>query len=461
MKRVHKTLLTAIVFVAVGGAATYAFYGDYIRGEAQKRTDDQSKRLFRFGRIDVVQATLKAKGAPITIVRDADAVWMLTAPVRWRADPPTIVAMIDQMVGIKSEATVTEAATASHLADYGLANPVVSLTVKLKDGSERTLHVGKKHELGRAYFVTDGAKKRIGVAPETFYSAVDRELHAMRSTKILPYEASQINGVKVIKGGEVLLELHRTDRWRVGDKIADESFVQRYLRILTRDLRAEAFPTDTLTDTNKARYGLDQPEVTLEVTSEDGGKTVAHLSREGEDLSPGGPFLTLDGTTTAIAVYEGFRQDVAKPSDKFRDRIVSAFDAAEVRRVDLYFESGAQATLTRTGEGWRIRAPDDAPAKPWKADALVRVLSVLRSARVETETPDPAQLREWMLDPPRRRVVVLGEGDKVLADIRIGKGIDDKLTFITAVGLGRVDAIDDALLLAIPNDAEALTDTGS
>jgi len=181
MKRVHQSLLAAGLALALGGGfAAYAWYGGYLASEAKKRLADQSKRLFDFGRIQARRVVLEHGGQRFVLARGEDEQWALEAPLVGPADRATMIALLDHLSGLTVEQVVTAEASKAELTEYGLDSPSLSVTVDTEDGRSHTLHVGAAHGMGRAYFVTDADKRKIGVAGDVFYAAVARDLFALR-----------------------------------------------------------------------------------------------------------------------------------------------------------------------------------------------------------------------------------------------------------------------------------------
>lgn len=469
MKRVQRTLLSALLVLGAGaGLATYAYFSGYEGDRKEAEREKEEKRLFRFGRSDVVSGELVRNGQAIRFQRDERGLFRLTAPVEWGADQEAIGKLIDHMVGMRADAEVGPVGPAAALADYGLEPAAISLTLKLADGSAHTLHVGAKHPMGEAYFVTTGAKERIDIAAAAFHWALDRDLFAFREKRVVALDAGVITTVQVTRDGALGYRLAKDGGvWEVAGPDgsvakADPGMMERFLRVLTTDLKAESFATDDLDETNAeelARYGLDRPRLML--TIEGGGTRIGGvLGAAGDVETMGGPYMRISGTRTVVAVYEAFPRDVDKVPAQFRDRTLGRCDPAAAERVDILLGGAAPIALVRSGSGeaWRLAAPVDKPAKGWKVEAILRRFCGLRGVAIHKEQPGAAEKAEWRIDPPERRVTIRDAGGAALADVLIGKRFDERHVFAAAAGGDRVDLLDARELDPLPASADELVD---
>jgi len=469
VKRVTRSLITAgVVVVLGGGVGYYAWSEGYLASQKQALQAREDKRLFHFGTDDVVSGKLVAGKITIDFRRDEAAGWMLDAPVTGPADHEAINALLTRMAAIKNDAVAIEAPSDAQLTEYGFDDPTAQLQVELRDGTKQVLLIGGENKVKKAYYITDAAKETIGLAADSSFWVFDRELFAYRAKEIFRTEVNGIASVQVSKGGESQYGLRKVDgKWMVdmpdgSSHGADPSIVGRFLLVLSRDLKAESFPTDTLSADDPVelkRYGLDAPAFELAVTTEAGLMMRSLVSRQGDDVSAGGPFLQMLDTTTVIGIYEAFVGDLDKTADYFRDRTVASFDADTVHKVTFSFVGGGRAVVEARDDGkWRMTEPEDKPAKAWAVIGIIAKLSKFRSTRVFAESAVDVERQEWQLDPPRSRVVLESASGDVVADIRIGKRLDEDHYFVTEADLGRVDVIEAGGLAFLPGGVQALVD---
>jgi hypothetical protein len=143
-------------------------------------------------------------------------------------------------------------------------------------------------------------------------------------------------------------------------------------------------------------------------------------------------------------------------------------DLVHVQRDDIrkaVFESPAgKVEVTRTknpppdggfaDETFAVVAPQQGPAKKWKISSALYSVAGLRAFSFEGPVPAQKDLAKYGLDKPRT-VTLLGDGDKVLARVRIGAEKDGK-RYALADGFGKLVRVEKGTVDDLPwnvNDA--------
>jgi hypothetical protein len=473
MKRVHRTLITSAVILTAGLVFAVAALRERELEPDRIRKEKTEKRLFIFGAKQVVSGVMRAKGAEIHFKRVGPNNWQLLQPLSLPGDAEAINAALTQMSGINADALVTENVTPEDLETYGLNSSKTSMEVTLEDGRKHTLIVGAKNEMELGYYVTTGEQARIVLAAEAFHWALDRELFAFRKKQVFDVERNKLTRIEVVKGTERLYALEKDgQRWKLGreklDLTGDPAIINRFLVILTRDLKAESIVTDETPLHDPAflgKYGLAAPAFTVTITTEDGRTLSAQVGTAPAEDPKEEPlaYALLDGTKTVVEVYRAFPHDLDQELSDLRDRTIARFDPSAVARMELLLMNGKKVVVKRGGaEGeWQITAPLSKPAKSWKIDAVLTRFSRLRSKKIHAEEASPAQLREWLIDPPEQRASFFDQSDQPLADVRIGKYLDGQSVFVARGGSKRVDLVPGPRLDVLPKLLEDLVDSGS
>ncbi len=459
MKRIHKNMATAAVLLVAGlGFGYYTLQTKVKTPEERFLADRESKRLFRFGRVDVKRGSLQAKNATVTFERDG-AGWNITKPIAWPADDEAIDAALDRMASIIMEPVTTENATAEDVEREGLDKPTVTMTVELADGVEYTLHVGRRNRLTDKYPITAGDKKRIGLSDSAFYWAMDRPFDELRDKHLVHIPEDDVTGITVFApDGGVRYRLEKDgEGWTTeGDgqpKIeADPGDVLLARVRIVKRLTAATFLTDTYDAAQQAEYGLDAPKARIEVTSKDGATTklvfAEHPKQEGQHL------IHVEGTGTVAEVAGSLEELLEKTAVQFRDRTFYSVDRRAVQTVQ--FEQGtAKFVVKRKGDDWLI---DGKPAKIWKVDSVLRAFAHLKVDAIHARDATKSQQREWLIDPPSRRLVFRDADDKVLTAVRFGKYARDEFIFVKSESDERIGLITDKKVDLLPTSVEELAD---
>lgn len=481
MSRVTKTLLAALVLLVAGVALAKYAYEERQREPDKLLAEREAQRIFRFSPNEVVRARLQAKGAALELERDPTAGWVLRAPVSVPADTEAVGAAFTQMSGVMQTLVVKENAAEADLLEYGLSRPSIALEVELESGTKHSLLVGAENELQGAFYVTNGDRKTIWLAPNVFHWALDRDLFAFRGKRVLNLARDEIAGLRTWKGDRLLYEIRREgEGYLVGNpepRVAmDPVLMNRLLVILTRDLKADAVMTDALeTDQPQelAAFGLEPPHMRLEVDGAGGSRFVVrigvvgapkddHEPHEGHEEEPEPKvYAWLEGTRSVAEVYGGLPADLDTTVEKIRDRTVSRFDAAQVKRVEMLLMDGTRVELRFEAEGrWKFVKPDNQRiAKPWVMEELLRRFSNFRADEFHQDEVPDKKLKEWLLNPPERRVAFYDEAGALLSDVRVGNVLEKDKTFIMNAASRQVNLIRAISLKVLPPTLDELEHT--
>jgi hypothetical protein len=130
--------------------------------------------------------------------------------------------------------------------------------------------------------------------------------------------------------------------------------------------------------------------------------------------------------------YEWTREDTP---DKPKEKVLS-FEKDKARGLSL--TSGTETVqLTKEKDGWRLTAPQSAPADAGEVESLLATLSSLETDRVVVETP--GNLAEFGLDKPHATVAVTVDGAAQPLGVSIGdKTPDGASVYAQVTGRPRV-----------------------
>jgi hypothetical protein len=458
MNRVQKNLLLAVGFLAIGGGAgVYTLVAKVKTPEERMTEQANAQRFFRFGRVDVVQGELYAKTATITFAR-AESGWRLKSPIDWPADQESIEAMLDRMTALRIDPVITEDAGPEDLRNSGLDRPPVRVSVQLKDGSQKTLSLGRLNTMSGKYPATDQDQKRIGLTRDDSYWAFNRSAFELRQKRLIPVANSAITQVQL--EGAVPLQLSRGEQgWRIGDEQADSGLTELFLTQLTVHLKAERFLTDTFRPEEAAQFGLDRPLTKLTVVAGD-RRFELHFANFQETGAPDGTLVAWPvGSKTVAAVANGLREALNQTPETLRDRLISRYDPAKATRLELQVGAAAPFAAVRLPDGrWVIDEPAQRPAKTFVINALINGYSGVRANGVVSVQASAKELEQWKLEPWAWRVVVKDQAGATLADVRLGDYLGDTELYAKNAEGRRVYRVSDNKAKVIPATVDGLAE---
>jgi hypothetical protein len=426
MKRVHKSLLTAAVLLGIGGGAgLYAYFQRIDNREERALEELEAQRLFQFGRDDVTDGKIYARGATVAFARDETWGWKITQPVDTPADPTAITSAIDRMATLRVE----EVEDAKSLQDYELERPEAWMELNTKKGAFQ-LNIGPLNQLDGRRYVSDGKKEKVYLAEANFVWSVDRALEAFREHRLLPIALEKVVRVTMSTPAGQEWEIRRGQTaWEVSDHQghtleADAGEINLLLVALTKRLRAE-----TYLDEDVPPSGLPAWTRKFELELTNAMTFGLQLGEYSATAATGNevPVAWVQGSTTRIEVADWARKDLAKTFDQLRNRTISKFEQPDARRVEWWELDKMIAAVERTGPEaeWTV-VGSGKPAAQYLPKGAIVALSRYKADAVEKENPSAEELRVFGLEPARRRFVVRGEQNALLADVRLGRKIGEK-----------------------------------
>ncbi len=171
----------AALFGIVVGVMEVRRSGDPTAPQATD-TEGAPSPLYTFEEADVTEIHIETQGAEVTLVRDADTLWQMTAPETAPAEEAAIAFLLSRLTTDGRLKTVTVDAAAR--ADFGLDVPFATVDLTLADGSTHQLVLGGADFSGSAYYAlvdppqvplpADAGEVSVAIVPGDVISAVDR-----------------------------------------------------------------------------------------------------------------------------------------------------------------------------------------------------------------------------------------------------------------------------------------------
>ena len=254
---------------------------------------------------DVTQIGLAVSGATITL-KAVDGVWRVVAPFDDRAEVERVNGLIGAIRDVRIGSTLSE--NPAKFSQYDLTEATATrLQIYGRDHETPVfdLWVGKEAPNGLGCFVRAPGSNEVKIAEGLGSGALIKNPEEFRSTKVSPWEASDISSITVSGAVEVTLE-KSSGSWVTSrnKRMVPADFAQQ-LGDAIRAWRADKFATTA------APEGFEKPYLTLEIDT-----PVAKLP------------ITVGGVATEMPharyVRVGDRSVVLIVQDSLTDAVVNA-----------------------------------------------------------------------------------------------------------------------------------------
>lgn len=416
-------------YVEVDGAIRIVD-ANFLRAADKPAAGWRDRGLFSLATSDVTKVEIKGPGRNLSMQRDEDQQWRITAPIEAAGEGSRIDAAIAEFLALRVPDSSDEgfvADDADDLRPYGLESPMMTVTLTAKDGKTQVAEFGKgiPQREGFAYarradqddiLALDIAKVApIGNSPSPF-----------RSQHVLAFDPRRVGKIVVEDClRKVTHELDRTrDGWAVVKPLPGPGDLQAIVELIKalRDVQAiEFFQRGQVPDD-----GLDSPSMVI---------TVTELAPPKQDPSGGAPaelpakpvvlkigkrdaikkviYAQTEGDPTLLVLTESLLPALPESAEWFRDRTVLALNTRQVSEIERTFDGRVSALkATNGGVIWRMTRPVAATADTDAVTKLQNLLGQLRAERLIalSSEGDPAK---YGLDQPWMSLTwtLAGEGN--------------------------------------------------
>jgi len=340
-------IIVLALLAIVGGIALYI---------GHQPVPEKTPKLFRIASGDIDKIDLRYPDREIILQRGGANGWKIVKPVETDADQVTANEVANAVSGLEISDTVAQ--NTADLAQFGLANPAVVVTVITKD--KRTLPgimVGKDTPVGSSSYIKTTDKPAILLVSSGFPAQVNKTLNDLRSRMLFGFKPDDIHKIAIALAGTPAIELDRAgDKWTIvkpGSYAADDSEVKHFVNMLT-DARVVNFVSDE--STNLDKYGLEKPRLTVSIY---GGKDNAQeslmLGGKETGSTEGGVYARRgEGTDRPVCMVAGDAFDqLNKTLLDLRDKTVLGFDESKVQRAEVTLDRSTLTISRESGGKWR------------------------------------------------------------------------------------------------------------
>ncbi|KFE67106.1 DUF4340 domain-containing protein [Hyalangium minutum] len=487
MKQTQKNLVTLVLATAAAaGLGLYAYFGvkEPERKEAVRK--EQAEKLFApetpgekptqgatAPAAVFTQLTVQSKGITATLERQGTT-WFLTAPVKGKADKPTVEGILAQLHAGKFKATVEEAPTDEDLKKYGLLPPVFSVAAKayVPDASgggqddparQRTVTLlgGIENTFDGSLYVRRDGDPRVYSADGSVRYALEKDLYALRDKEFLGFEEASLKAIEVkTPATSYSLEREADKSWRLTKPLtvrADGERVKKALLAL-KEQRALSFPMDSAAE--RSKLGLDKPVVEARFTLDPGDPVRLRFSLVPEGSGAKVYALREQGSEATLAeVPEGALTVLNLSLPELRTKTVLSFKREDVKRIVFYPGAGAPpAVLSNKNpaanalQGWELEEPITGKVEGLKVASLLSLLSSVKASSFGEANP---KWEQYGITDNARSFSLQDTSGKELARLWLGGAVPNKEGSVYARGSNpEVAEVEAAWLAHLPERAE-------
>jgi hypothetical protein len=208
--------LIALALVVLGLGA-YIYLVERHRPTTDELKERQDKLFPTFEQAKAQKVVVTNSHGRFELAKEKED-WNLVAPLADKANSSAVTSLLSSLAGLKAERTLE--AKEVKLADYGLDQPPLSLSVTSEGGAEITLKMGSEMPLGNNRAALVGGDK-IYLVSKFISTDLDKELAGWRSNDLAQIYATDVASLTVKDAAARVALAHSGNLWTLTEPIAD------------------------------------------------------------------------------------------------------------------------------------------------------------------------------------------------------------------------------------------------
>jgi hypothetical protein len=418
MKRSTLILLLA---AAVVGVAVY--FLEIKPGKPRDEKADESKPAFAFTREDIASVSITRAGETVT-VEDQDGKWTISQPVTAQANQSTVDSLVSSLTSAKIERSFSP--TAEEVKSFGLEEPAVAVEIKLKSGDSKNLKLGGNDFSGLSAYARIGDSSDVVLVPASVLTNADKSLGDLRDKAILGVSQFDVKSIALTNEHGQISLTKDGGAWGLKKPIdagVDETSMDSFLREVT-SAEAEEFISQAVDDL--ARYGLDNPRVTLTAHLNDGSEKTLSVGVK-DDNHYARASTRPEVVKVSSSLYEKLN---IKPSE-LRSKEIFKLDSDNISKVEIK-NPNLRLVAEKSGDKWMIKEP--AEKKDKEAPAF-RIVTPFETKADEILAAPSSDIRSKLAKPSVEARFTYKDGKVV--EIKISSA-DGENAYVSVKGRGEV-----------------------
>jgi hypothetical protein len=415
----------------------------YLNHQADRSSLTKGGLAGQIGRelVDADRIELSGRGmeSPRIIERNGSN-WALTEPMQWSANYFAISRILNQLQFLEEEASFSISEierTGQTLADYGLDDPVLELTVA--EGSKSlTISIGTLTEIGNNIYLLGPDQDEVFVVSREVIDGLLVDLNDLRSREIfnIPvFEVDalslQIRSESVADNSFLKVRLARNNGdWNFEAPVsanADPDLVDSTINSLTVAKVRRFIETP---ESDLSAYGLEEPFMQVTINGNNRRQTL--IVGDSDPAADGVPqyFAKLEENPAIFTVAARPFDALREAQEALRQRDFMRFDPKRLSTINITEGPRTIRLQKLEADGWQVlESTDDSEIQPRRADpeliqSVIERLAGLRATDFVIDNPAPGDESRLGFNDPRRIVELsFADGDPLI--VRLAHPEDD------------------------------------
>ena len=380
-----RTTLILLLLAAVIGITVY--YLEIKPGKPRDEKADESKPAFAFSRDDISSLSITRSGQTV-VVEEKDGKWTIVQPLTAQANQSSLDSLVSSLTSAKIERSLP--ASPEEIKSFGLEEPAVTVDIKLKSGESQTLKLGAKDFSGLSAYAQIGTSNEVSLVPAAVLTGADKSLEDLRDKAILGASQFDIKSISVTnENGQIALAKDGGE-WVLKKPFeagVETSEINTFLSEIT-SAEAEEFVSETAEDL--AKYGLDNPKITLTAQLNDGSERSISAGVKDDNH-----YAKASARSQVFKISSSlFDKLNIKPSE-LRNKEMFKLDRDNLSKIEIK-NPNLKLVAEKSGEKWAIKEPAD---KKEKDAPAIKVINPFETKADEIVSSPSSDIRSKLAKP--------------------------------------------------------------
>ena len=372
-----RNTLILLLLAAVIGAGVY--FLEIKPGKPRDETPDESKPAFAFKRDDISSISITRAGQTVN-VEDKDGKWAITQPLTAQANQSAVDSLVSSLTLAKIERSLLP--SGDDMKSFGLEEPAVTVEIKLKSGETQTLKLGAKDFSGLSAYAQVGDSKEVSLVPASVLTNSDKSLGDLRDKAILGVSQFDIKSISITNEHGPLSLAKDGGDWALKKPFeagVDSTNINAFLNEIT-SAQAEDFASETADDL--ARYGLDNPKITLSAQLNDGSEKTVSVGIRDENH-----YLKASMRPEIVKISSSLYDKLNIKASELRNKDMFKLDRDNLSKIEIK-NSNLTLSAEKSGDKWTIKEPADKKDKDAPTARVINPFDTKADEIIDTPSAD-------------------------------------------------------------------------
>jgi hypothetical protein len=403
-----RSTLILLLLAAVIGIAVY--YLEIKPGKPRDEKTEESKPAFAFSRDDISSLSITRSGQTV-VVEDKDGKWTIVQPLTAQANQSTVDSLVSSLTSAKIERSLTP--SPEEIKTFGLEEPAVAVEIKLKSGETRTIKLGAKDFSGLSAYAQIGDAQDVALVPASVLTSSDKSLDDLRDKAIFGASQFDIKSILLTNehgqmslakdGGEWVLK-------KPFEAGVETSEMNTFLSEIT-SAEAEEFVSETADD--PAKYGLDDPKITLTAQLNDGSERSISAGAKDDNH-----YAKASARSQVFKISSSLYDKLNIKPSELRNKEMFKLDRDNLSKIEIK-NPNLKLIAEKSGDKWTIKEPAD---KKDKDAPTLKVINPFETKADEILGSPSSEVRSKLAKPAVEAKLTYKDGKVVEVKVSSADG---------------------------------------